>query len=334
MSARGGLAVFVAALAMGALGCEVELEPVAYSAACGPYCPCIVADPYERCISVLGCRPERDECPSGSTCVFQTGFHSPNPPPPRDPYASCVSPWFGDLKPVCRVIPTAGETDGDPSLVNGFRGPGFGGQFDLVRVPGRPAQFTWTAPPNARVVACALFGCKPVIDGEIVNADRCILSRAKTFTTADQSYLPELRPRGRATSVVQSCASETTEDLRLDRSKLTQLGVGCWAYDDTRVIGATPIRAIPLDEADDYPGLFRTCHGIGGDEGADCVRAIPGGGAEIGTCAQGECLSRCVTARDCRDDGTTRCGSSCDHYAGSPDYSYVGVCRLACDHGE
>ncbi|WP_129576868.1 MULTISPECIES: hypothetical protein [Sorangium] len=232
------------------------------------------------------------------------------------------------------------------SLIHGYAVP----EFALSHVEDtRPAAFSWRAPEGARVVACALFGCAPEVVpsgegvsgaplGAIANWEQCALSDVSIFDSPDQIFVARAQPSRLARSR-ESCAPPAGRENGLEATRsqqLTLLGVGCWAYDDVGIIGATRIAPVPPEHASDYPDLISACSG--GDprlsDGSSCY--LPGPGrSSFGVCHGGECVARCVTARDCFNGTPTKsCPeplATCIH---TSDRQYLGACGRTCSRAE
>lgn len=217
----------------------------------------------------------------------------------------------------CRWRPPPIEPIDTLALIDGFAVPPMAVQ---VAPPPAPA-FTWTPPPGATSVACALFTCLPEFDrrdpddkassligsSRIINAGGCVLALAAT--TASPAWLPigeQRRPTG------DGCTPERCFDR-----VIAFVAAGCWAYDATAVVAAS--RLVPLrpgDLADAVPEV---------PAGADCRRdgdaCYDGGHAHpfFGACLGGTCQPRCTTAEDCELAG--------EQLLGQPP---VDRCRWAC----
>jgi hypothetical protein len=161
--------------------------------------------------------------------------------------------------------------------------------------------FTWEAPPNAGIVACALFGCTPEFkpvkraDGRITQVmstfDRCVL--AVGYFRASQGRgtirdLVERRPSCGPTSICRS-------GYVLERTAL-----GCWSYDDVSVNGATRLEEISPTRTPAARYFAQTCQ-LQTAEGRACALSASRG---YGTCHHGVCRERCLSRNDCSIVGT------------------------------
>lgn len=234
-----------------------------------------------RCLCMTGCESDL-ECPS----VMRCGTRDPGAPepPPTGPLSVCA----------CATPNTTCEPAGAPpelALVSGFGVE----EMRLVRVPeSAPALFAWDAPPNARVVSCALFACEPrfeVRNGaggkevvDLVNFDACAAAEEQ-YGAASTAFDPAQARRD---------LIETARDGRFPRpltGPITGLAVGCWAYDGDALIAAS--RLVPLDPEDllEYPDLVTPGCAIH-EDALSCPRPDKKT-LSFGTCLDGECLPRC-----------------------------------------
>jgi hypothetical protein len=185
---------------------------------------------------------------------------------------------------------------------------------------------TWQAPRDAEYIACAMFSCRPsfAIIGrsptsrdelkQISNFAQCVL----LFSTAPAN-------RSVLTLGLETLYEERVICDRGDAGRLiTELALGCWAYDATSVVAASDlihvrgsvlsyVREIPHEDA---------C----ATDGAACYDAV----ADLfGVCRGGSCRQRCRTSVDCaaRDDSPPAdgCAWSCEPVAGSS----LGACARA-----
>lgn len=318
----------------------IEEKAIAVAAAEGG---CELADPVCHRISSSRCDSD-DECPSGTICDAL-------------PIADASKAW-PDF-----------EGRGLPNACRGNGGANVGSQakacqlprgrsrldvlpddfhvttFDIERVrdeTASAASFRWHAPEGTRLVACALFGCTPVIRQigqyedvpryEIVNFERCALAathsvdREGVFDLADAAN--ELTP-----SAKPDCADGSAHRF------VAELKVGCWAFDATRIVAASALKPVDPRIVYNYQAYRATDCSTVGQAAAGCV--LDDG--TLGLCHQDTCTKTCVSHADCGDPlvaqernlGDGGAASSAQATAGtssqptvtcSKDGGYVGVC--------
>lgn len=209
------------------------------------------------------------------------------------------------------------------ALIEGFRVPSF--HLDqLVESDRHVEAYRWAPPADARVITCAVFTCPPQVrarnDGELGFTldcfDECVVER-HTFEPADGIF--DLR-------VDYTPAGKPLNSGRI-RSPITTLVAGCWAYDASCVVAATPLVPVLPQGLFPFAGLFDLqCTG---SEGGNCALSSSG---ELGTCTKHRCARRCVTHADCidptvpSDDGGVCIGapSRCEKIG----KAYVGTCSV------
>ena len=242
---------------------------------------------------------------AGTAVILACGTTEEPPPPP-----SCVSADCGTgLR--CEQQSAAKRTCGDASAGSSNDQPtcevpralsqlelvsGFGvAEFDLaVETPDGSSQIvmTWFAPERSRTVACALFRCRPEVfgvspsspdsgwHGPFQTFPRCVLAIGFFDARRGNGAVSDLQP------------PEGTANVA-DAGALQELMVGCWAYDDVKIVGATRLKQVPPDRTFAAPGFAAECDG--NDEKA-CIVAD---GIPLGVCRSGVCRVRCRTDDDC-----------------------------------
>ncbi|NJK31232.1 MAG: hypothetical protein HC927_01795 [Deltaproteobacteria bacterium] len=191
----------------------------------------------------------------------------------------------------------------------------------------------WTAPAEARYVACALFTCPPVIaeimdsasaqatGPAIINFDRCVAAHALVSQPAGSFDWRD--PSNYYVPPESKCSSSASQ------MHVSALLVGCWAYDEWRLIGATKLFSLaPVDIVDAQDLLAN------GDEQGPCSpddvkqtrSCLLAGELTFGTCAEFDsgraCLPRCLDNGDCLQ-------GKCEPIkaAGEKKEFEIGVCR-------
>lgn len=351
-------------LPLAAMSCNSALpttsdpcEPLREACAPGD-CLCKVKDPIEHCIRVEGCRDDRD-CPGGSVCLAR-----------GDAATAELSPLHHD-----RCVDPTGEGRCviashrfDDALIDGF----LVNELPLEPVADTSA-FSFSPPPDAFFVACALFGCRPDVRmvstdiegnplGGIVNFTLCSLSgEAQVFDVARRgaqasetfSFTPSVNINLLCKQEEDVCTEVPAEGaLPTRKRQLSLLGVGCWAYDDTHLIAATHLVPVPLSRISTLANMEQVLSNCSLPGDADNDKSCHLGESEpalldpppFGTCSRGECLARCITAADCPFAVATKdCPHplpTCDHdVSGAPQGgsspSFVGVCRYSvCDRND
>lgn len=293
LRSRGAWPLWLA-LAGAAGGCGDE-APAARQAPCDD--PICVADPVPHLVCPDACERD-DDCPQGTVCTVAADGSGPRCAPPRGPHApsTALTEGFG-VRPMEGTLVTV----------------------ELPEVDGRVdagAELGWRAPGDASVVTCALFACPPVIeDGIIANYDQCVLARAVSEQSVGSFALTDAE-RERPLPATQACAdgSEPVPDASghvpdtEGRFPVTELLVGCWAYDDTHLVAATRLRRPAAAQIHDFHGgLDLDCRGRGA-EGRTCVL----GDGTMGSCMRGGCHRRCLRDADCGDAGEGDLPGSCN----------------------
>ena len=205
--------------------------------------------------------------------------------------------------------------------------------MDLT-VGGPPLQLQWHAPAQAKLVACGLFRCVPEFatrsgDSEsdhtptggplrfIANADACVVSLEATDANRVSFSF----------DAVQSPPHHACETETVFVAPVQNLSVGCWAYDDSRIIAASelvpiePLLARPLLPTIPVDASCLREHDA-------CYDPIAG---FFGACVAGTCQPRCRAAVDCELAASQyfhlphsdTCSWACDPVSNSS----AGVCR-------
>lgn len=297
--------------ALGALwlalaGCGDE-APLRQAPCDAPIC---VADPVPHLVCPDECERD-DDCPQGTICGTAPDGTGPVCTPPRGPHTPSTA------------------------LTEGFGVRSMEGTLVTVTLPaqdGSPdagAELGWKAPGSARVVTCALLACPPVVaDGTIANYDQCVLARGASEQVVGSFALTDAE-REQPLPEVSTCADGSAPVLDTDgRFPVTELLVGCWAYDDTHMIAATRLRRPVADQIHDFHDGFdldcRSAEGQGGRaEGRTCVL----GDGTMGSCVDGTCHRRCLRDADCGEGSEAAAEGACDLD------SRVGLVSLCVDPG-
>lgn len=310
-------------------------------------CPCKMLDyallKEDHCVRLLGCRSD-SECPAGTVCLGEEKDAL------EGEYSACV-PLQDESAPKTRC--QLAKDRNEAALINGFRV----NEFLLERIEGSDG-FRFFPPAEAWYAACALFSCTPDVRpagcdfanqaiGRIVNYDRCSLSGPPQVSSLKESL------SGEDTPFVFTAKIEADKDKgggakcatanriqQLAARTLTDISVGCWAYDDVGLVGAT--RLVPLD-VDQLKSISESVLEIcpAGDKdtiASTCILPEAEGVSPLGSCYYGECRSRCITASDCParapDSNCEEPVAQCVHMKPqgvATISSYVGVCIYACD---
>ncbi len=286
-------------------------------------CDCTAQDPVAHCVRTQDCSTTAD-CPSGTVCAELPARLIGQPFPDAvgsDPLAAC-----GAQTPAKRCQLPEGPS-GRQALITGFEVP----MFRLLRsASSGPAAFSWTAPEETHIVHCALFACPPVVeesvlDGrsvyQIANYAPCVLA-SNLFEPGEGVF--DLGD-GSIAFTPSSAATCGAASARL----VTELLAGCWAYDKSKVIAATPLEPVKPAEVFAYGGQFDLGCSAGID-GRTCEREDE----TLGVCWKGVCRAPCVTGQDCEgheqaedpDAGAEAGGVS---LACVKAGAYVGVCLPA-----
>lgn len=254
--------------------------------------PICVADPVPHLVCPDACE-RHDDCPQGTICSPGSDGGASTCVPPRGPYTPSTA------------------------LIEGFGVPPMEGSLVTVELPvedGRveaSTELAWRAPAAATVVTCALLACPPVIeDGTIANYDQCVLARVVSEQAVGSFGLSDAeREHPVPDTATCSDGSRPADDQDThDRFPITELLVGCWAYDDTRLIAATRLRRPAVAAIHDFHDAFdRDCEGTGA-EGRTCVL----GDGTMGSCWGGACHRRCLRDADCGEDGQPPVEGACD----------------------
>lgn len=212
------------------------------------------------------------------------------------PFASCVPDDDSRAKRVGCALPDAVEaTGGARALTRQFSAL----TMAIEPIEGRtPAAYRWTPPSGANVVQCAVFSCLPAVeprDGlpSIEPNDRrdppCVLHTRSfeppvgVFDLAPLSSVLALNSGGGAT---------------LEFSYYGPF-VACWAYDATRLIAATPLLSVLVDDLPEasrravrQPCDSRSVRGL-------CETDAGHLGACVSLAGSPRCVHRCLRDADC-----------------------------------
>lgn len=267
------------ALGLAAIACTAELQPQVCS-----------IKPVDRCVQVHDEYRElyADTCETHENC--QPGFE-------------CLPAVADDgALSQCEGICALSEYNGrahERLLLDGFAAVQFSLAIDESTAP---SVVSWTTRPEFLFVSCALFTCPPQIyrstdarTNEIYNP-QCIL-QGKVFRPETASFRlepfvdPSAPPKKSTEHPLPPSACDPAE-IPERYEQPSEFLVGCWAYGDTDIIGATKL--LEIDPAFVHPDLvpdFSTdCSGPT-DPGKWCIlKQKP---RTLGTCHLGECRERC-----------------------------------------
>jgi uncharacterized membrane protein YgcG len=316
----GALIFFIAAL--------TQLEPSctgtgigtgdAAGGAGGAPCDCCLADPVDHCVSVRACHDGR-QCPAGTTCTVPPVKVKLTVPAGFEVCGKTVAPgsWCGAV---------GGVTSVESLLTNGF------GVEDLAlnktKPPDGTVEISWSGlPAETEAVACAIFGCPPIIGPgsqadltdnplpAILNWNQCVLYAA-SYDPADNAFPLGLIGDGHeigATDAGTACDAAPVP-IADEHPPITTLAVGCWAYGTAGIVQASRLLDLRPEELRPDNGFVKASCGDGSEPGAldgwSCVvQGLPAGDARVfGTCHGNVCLRRCVASWECDprsfDNGT------------------------------
>lgn len=289
-------------LALAGLGCAAGGDEPHLPPCEAPLC---VADPVPHLVCPDAC-DRHDDCPQGTICGTSPAGIGPVCTPPRGP----------------STLSTA--------LTEGFGVPQMEGSLVTVELPttdGRvdaSVELAWRAPASATLVTCALLACPPVVEGGVIaNYDQCVLARSVSEQVVGSFSLGDAE-RERQPPEPGTCADGSTVEVDTGgRFPITELLVGCWAYDDTRLVAATRLRRPAVAQIHDFHDSFDLdCQGATAT-GRTCVL----GDGTMGSCADGSCHRRCLRDADCGEDGQPGAAGSCDAS------TTVGLVSLCVDPG-
>jgi hypothetical protein len=285
------------ALAGVALGCGDNGDEPRQAPCDDPIC---VADPVPHLVCPDACARD-DDCPQGTVCTAPPG-EGGLCVPPRGPHATSTALAEG-----------FGVRQMESTLVT----------VELPSVDGRVeagAELGWRAPASSVVVTCALLACPPVVqDGAIANYDQCVLARIVSEQVVGSFALTDPE-REHPLPETETCVDGSTPVADTSgRFPVTELLVGCWAYDDTRLIAATRLRRPAADQIHDFhDGFDLDCQGQAA-AGRTCVL----GDGTMGSCASGVCHRRCLRDADCGEGVEPAAEGSCD---GEPRVGLLSLC--------
>lgn len=280
---------------MGALG----LALAGVSAGCGDdaalrRAPCdvpiCVADPVPHLVCPDACERD-DDCPQGTICGTGSDADGPVCTPPRGPHtpSTALTEGFG-VRSMEGTLVTTTLPAPDGSSAAG-------------------AELGWKAPGSASVVTCALLACPPVVvDGTIANYDQCVLARGTSEQVVGSFALTDAE-REQPLPETSTCADGSAPAFDTHgRFPVTELLVGCWAYDDTHMIAATRLRRPVAAQIHDFHDGFDLDCGDAAAEGRTCVL----GDGTMGSCVDGACHRRCLRDADCGEGSEPGAVGSCD----------------------
>jgi hypothetical protein len=267
----------------------------------------------------------RTPCDGGSRGQAVTGCPSGTDwRPPNNDYT--CEPGTGKCVTVSPIDPVEGSAR---ALVDGFGVESV--ELRARREADDPfVRFTWSPPSGVRIASCALFGCTPIVaDGAITNYAQCVL----------RSYTAQ--PPGPIVDTV---------DFQVNRGKREParlLALGCWLYDQSSLIAATPLEPVSTSEIPNAGQIVQlTCpSGSNLDDMQSCP--LPSPLAGLGVCVDCKCTARCLSDSDCQviadrgratgeslDDAGADAGVHCTFvpknevgYCQVPNSSDAGACR-------
>jgi hypothetical protein len=265
---RVSLAVRLAALPimLALVQCSADAEPAVA-------CDC-VADPVPHCVAKpeTACR-DSSECASGLICreTLESGKR--------------CRPETQTSRPLDLL--TAGFGVPRQRLVRGDSERGLG-------------VYHWSAVKDADYVSCALFACLPEVGLDererlsIVTYDKCVLARETMpidpvvpFTVggdSDTTYRPSTQPPA-------ACRLPLVKAPR----KVTRLAVGCIAYNAIDLVAASQLLFVSPEETGTFGGTIPASATCSTDHD-ECYDADAD---TFGTCLDGKCRARCLSASDC-----------------------------------
>jgi len=153
-----------------------------------------------------------------------------------------------------------------------------------------PAAFSWKAPAKTEFTVCAFFVEMPQFDcGSMVNFDAAV-------AYYDERHISDGDDR-EGTFDLASARERTVTTPR------TFWAAGCWAYSLTKVIGATVLHEVALEQAppSEVALLSQTCS----NDGAPCYSAEA---HRPGICVKGACQAHCDALLSCPTG--TKCGAT------------------------
>jgi hypothetical protein len=294
--------------ALGAVALATPSCGGAGASSAAPACDCCYQEPGAsagHCVAALACRDD-DQCPAATTCTSAFAGCSGRQGLVPAPFAGCAASDEG------RWCSAAGAG----SIPSTVLMTGFGAaELPLTKTTSTQgtAVLSWTAPLDAEVVTCVLFGCAPVVETsstrldtdrnplpEVVNYARCALHAAEFDATSSAFALDGVEattPDEGAGTCTGSVSSVRAASTRL----LTTLAVGCWAYDTARVIAASQL--IDIDPLELGAGVGLVTAACADEAGGSCLLAaadlFPGEARVFGSCLGQRCARRCVTALEC-----------------------------------
>jgi hypothetical protein len=149
------------------------------------------------------------------------------------------------------------------------------------------ALLSWRAPAGTRYVTCVVFGCAPEIaqGAEAVvisNFDQCVLRRQTFSNSTEGTFEPNV-------------ADDSTAACRISEF-VTELSVGCWAYDDVHLTAASKLVTVRPSQ---IPALESVavdeCRPLGDEHSTERLACYRGVDVAYGVCHMGSCRRRCDT---------------------------------------
>lgn len=280
------------ALGGGGMGCGDDPATLRHAPCDAPIC---VADPVPHLVCPEACERD-DDCPQGTVCGTAPDGAGPVCTPPRGPHtpSTTLTEGFG-VRAMEGTLVTVGLPAPDGSSDVG-------------------AELGWKAPGSARVVTCTLLACPPVVvDGTIVNYDECVLARS-TSEQAVGSFALTDPEREQPLPEASTCTDGSAPGFDTGgRFPVTELLVGCWAYDDTRLVAATRLRRPAADQIHDFhDGFDLDCQSAAGHDDAAEGRTCVLGDGTMGSCVDGACHRRCLRDADCGEGSEPGAAGACD----------------------
>jgi hypothetical protein len=268
-------------------------------------------------VTQCGGGPSTAACAEASICIPDPGLRCVNlPKAPCRSSGNCAS-GLACFPYTTRTCTDAGPCVGVTDYGCSLEGPaafdqnalvrGFGvGPFDIaLGSTGSSAAVTWSnLPAGASQIACTLFKCAPqvmAVDGvlTIVDYDKCAVSATTVGAAADGQF--DLGDTSLQVPPVAECASPYPQTAA-GPAVLTVVSVGCLAYDDTGLVGATLLKPVDPSLTVLKGDVTSNCKGttppgVFVPASSNCV--LEGDSGALGWCAGERCLVRCTPGDDC-----------------------------------
>ncbi len=294
----------------------------------GDSCPTIcIRDPLPHRIITKGCWYS-SECPAGTICRPKTDEEilKMNDTGVKERVslvdAGIVNDCSAEERNINGLFLTTSNTcalpiseeDHTMKLTGGFGVP----EMEIKKTSeSGAAVISWISPKGTQAVTCALFGCVPEFrykDSQCIdNYDLCMLTArsfpvqtagTSVFDLGVQSYehSERLREPTSPCGLVDGCQNSMTSSYkyRSNERNITHLLVGCWAYDQTRIINASRLDTIEPWELPDHVDFYVDQSQCGEPGNGDKSCSL-GKDHEFGSCYKSQCHRRCVSAYDCID---------------------------------